>query len=133
MSDHNNDQTRDSGAIPVRTVLQNIPDPTLWTTPPPATIAGGGNWNSGPIGASGFSRMAVNAKLTQAGTLSVQRYMDVLGLIPIGAAVTQALSANTNGYVVINDGIPYATFAITVTNSSGSTGTLSNVAVLEQS
>ena len=100
-------------------------------TPPPATIAGGGSYQSGIIVSNGFRGIAAAATLTQAGTISIQRYIDVAGTILIGAASTQALSANTAGWVAVNDGLPCASFQVTVTNSSGSTGTLSNFAILE--
>jgi hypothetical protein len=127
-----NDQTKDSGAIPVRSIVQYIPDPDTFETPPPATIAGGGNWQSGPIDSSGFNAIAVSAKLTQAGSLSVQRYIDVLGTIPISSAISAVMSANTLTVVSSNDDIPFACFIVTVSNTSGSTGTLSDVAVLEK-
>jgi hypothetical protein len=122
----------DAGAIPVRVAIQNIPDPANFQTPPPATLAGGASWVSGPISLSGYRSLAVNAKLSQAGTLTIQRYMDLLGLIAIGAPVTQAMTANVDAYVALNDGLPAVTYSITVHNTSGSTGNLTNVAVLEQ-
>lgn len=130
--DFNNNQTKDSGAIPVRPVSNSYtPDPASFPTPPPASLAASGAWVSGVIGGSG-GVLAVNAKLTQAGTLSVQRYMDIFGAIPIGPASVQALSANVDGYVIITDGYPYLSYIVTVTNTSGSTATLSDVFVLEQ-
>lgn len=128
-----NDQTQDSGAIPVRTITQYIPDPDTFENPPPSTIAGGGNWQSGPIDSSGFNAIAVSAKLSQAGSLSVQRYIDLLGTLPIGSAITAVMTANTLAVVNSNDNIPFACFIITVSNTSGSTGNLSSVAVLEKS
>lgn len=132
MSNFNNDQTKDTGSIPVRPVVNSYtPDPAQFSTPPPATIAASGNWNSGVVGARG-GKLAVNAKLTQAGTLTVQRYMDIFGLIVLGAPIVQVLTANVDGYVTITDGLPYLSYRITVANTSGSTGNLSDVYVLEQ-
>lgn len=132
MSNFDNDQTKDIGSIPVRPVVNSYtPDPAQFATPPPATIAASGSWSSGVVGARG-GRLVVNAKLSQAGTLTVQRYMDIFGTLVVGAPVVQALAANVDGYVTISDGLPYLSYKITVANTSGSTGNLSDVYVLEQ-
>lgn len=99
-------------------------------TPAPATIAGGGNWNSGIIAANGARSVAASAELSQAGTLTLQRYIDAAGTIAIGAAVIQALSANVVGTVAVNDGLPFSSFSVVVANSSGSVGNLTNVYIL---
>lgn len=99
-------------------------------TPAPATIAGGGNWNSGIIPANGARSVAVSAELSQAGTLTLQRYIDAAGTIAIGAAIVQALSANVVGTVAANDGLPFSSFSVVVANSSGSVGNLTNVYIL---
>lgn len=133
MSDHNNDQTRDSGAIPVRAVLMNIPDTAALTTPPPATLAAGATWDSGPISGGGFSKLAATAQLDRTGTLTLARYIDILGLVPVGPVPVQAMTANVLASAAVNDGYPFASWRVKVMNTSGSTANLINVNLLEQS
>jgi hypothetical protein len=71
---------------------------------------------------NGWQRFTVGLTSSQAGTLSVQRYLDIAGTIPQGAAVTAALTAATAA--VVNAGsdlAPCASVQVTVSNSSGST------------
>lgn len=109
-------------------VLQNNPTPP---TPAPATIAAAGTWVSGVIPSDGYKALAVGATLSQAGSISIQRYLDVAGLIPVGAPITAALVASTPNAATVNDGVAYAAFQITITNSGGSTGNLTNVGILQ--
>jgi hypothetical protein len=99
-------------------------------TPPPATIAASGNWNSGIMSNGGYGSLAVAAKLSQTGTLVLQRYLDPAGTIPIGAAISQAMTANTVATVATTDGLLCSAFSIVVTNTGGSTGNLSSVFIL---
>lgn len=71
---------------------------------------------------------------SQAGNLTVQRYADGAGQIPLPAGVngapTVAIVANTPVSVSWADGTPTGSIAITVTNSSGSTAAnVSNITV----
>lgn len=118
-----------ANAIPVFSGTANPSPPT----PVPATIAASGVYTSGPIvNNSGAKAVAVSAQLTQAGLLSVQLYLDVAGTIPIGNPVNQALTANVLGTVQSNDGTPFASFIVTISNAGGVTGTLSKVIILVQ-
>lgn len=99
-------------------------------TAPPATIAGGSNWNSGPILSIGRGGIAAGATLSQTGTLTLQRYIDKAATIAIGSAVTAAMTANTPATVDVVDGLPCGSFTIVVANTSGSTGNLTGVAIL---
>lgn len=115
-------------ATPVYIVAQTAnPVPP---TPVPATIAGGGHWNSGVIPADGAGAIAVSADLDQAGTLTIQRYIDAGGTVPIGAAITQAMSASVVATAAVNDGLPFASFTVVVANTSGVLGNLTNVNIL---
>ena len=49
-----------------------------------------------------------------------------------GAALTVALTANTAQVCNITDGNPFASFTVTISNTGGSTATLSNLAILQQ-
>lgn len=94
---------------------------------PPGTLAASATYQTGVLPANGYKSISFGAKLSQAGSISLQRYLDSAGTIPIGAAVTATLSANTPNWVNINDGAAFTYFQVTVTNTSGSTATLSNV------
>jgi hypothetical protein len=99
-------------------------------TPAPATIAAGVTYSTGIIPAAGYNMFAASAQLNQTGTLTLQRYIDEAGTIAIGAAITQAMTADVLATVAVNDGLPCASFKVTVENTSGSLGTLSNFHIL---
>jgi hypothetical protein len=81
----------------------------------------------------GMQLAAIGVTSTQAGAITVQRYLDDAGTIKQGAALTAALVANTAQVVNITDGVAFATFTVNISNSSGSTAaTLSNVGILLQ-
>ena len=99
---------------------------------PPATLAASAAWQSGIIPCGGVPAIAASAQLTTAGTLTIQRYIDPAGTVLIGAAITQALAANTLGYAWNGrDGLPAASFQVTLTNTSGGTATITSVNLLE--
>ncbi|WP_186033496.1 hypothetical protein [Burkholderia gladioli] len=89
---------------------------------------------AGPVLVSnGWKLFSVGLKSTQAGLISVQRFLDLAGTVPQGAAVTAALTANTAASATVGtDGLPFASVQVTVTNSSGSAATLSAVQGLFQ-
>lgn len=95
----------------------------------PATIAAGQTWTSDPVtvgdGDVGIFGCATS---TQAGTLSIQRYATRAGAIGIGSATSQVMSANTSACVAVNDGMPYLSFRVSITNSGGSPATISGTA-----
>lgn len=129
-----NDQGNPAGAIPVY-IAGGAAGSAVNPVPPnapPATLAAAGVWSSGVISAAGFNKLAAAATLTQTGTLTIQRYIDAAGTVPLGAAITQAMTASTPATAWVNDGQPAASWQVTVTNTSGSTGTLSGVVLLEQ-
>lgn len=96
-------------------------------------IASGTN-NSGIVICNGYKNFAFSVTSTQAGTLSIQRYLDTAGNIAQGAALTASITANTAAIINSNDGHPFQALQITVTNSSGSNpATLSNTMLLLQS
>jgi hypothetical protein len=127
MPNYPNQQNNDAAAIPVRTGLQTNPAPS---TAVPATIAGSGSWNSGVIPSQSYSAIVAAATLSQAGSITINRFIDAAGVIPIGTVASQVLSAATPGWVGINDGLIFASFNIVIANTSGSSGDLSGVAIL---
>lgn len=97
----------------------------------PVTIAAGATYDTGIMPTNGAVGLAASGNLTQAGVLSIQRYIDSAGTIPIGAAITQTMTANTLATVAVNDGLPAASWHAAIQNTSGSTGTLSQAALLQ--
>lgn len=95
----------------------------------PAQVPATGNISSSIITTSGLTRGAVGMKSSQAVTLSVQRYIDAAALVPLGAAITVALTANVANSVNWTDGAPANSIVITVSNAGGTAANLSNVAV----
>lgn len=96
------------------------------------TVPNGGSVQSSVMPSNGWQKGAVGLKSTQAGNLTVQRYLDAAGTIPVGAAITAALSANTAGYVSWNDGLVFGSFQVTVSNSGGSNATISSALLVLQ-
>lgn len=109
-----------------------ITAPTFGGTPPPApfTLAGGTNWISGLMFSMGFKAISVGLTSSQAGAINIQRYLDMAGTVVQGAASTVAIVAATAVVLNIDDALPFTTFTIQVTNTSGSTATVSPFAVL---
>ena len=101
--------------------------PSRFPTPPPATLAASGVWNSGAVPSGDAAAFSAAATLSQAGTLTLQRYIDNAGQIPYGAAMTATLVATVPNFVGVADGAPVGSFQVSVTNTSGSTGNLMNV------
>jgi hypothetical protein len=102
------------------------------TAAAPGTIAGSGNWLSALMTVRSHKNISVGVSSTQAGAINIQRYVDAAGLVAQGAVVTQAIAANTPKVLNVMDGLPFQSFTVQITNSSGSTATLSNFALLLQ-
>lgn len=93
-----------------------------------------GNIKSAIVPTYGWQKGGVGLKSTQAGEISVQRYLDQAGNVPVGAAVTAALTANQAAAATWSDGLPFGSLQVTVTNTSASAAAdLSDVTVLLQS
>jgi hypothetical protein len=98
----------------------------------PATIAASNHATSNMIFSDGMQVGAVGVTSTQAGMITVQRYLDDAGNIKQGAALTQAITANTPAVLNITDGNPFAAFTVDISNTGGSQATLSNLGILLQ-
>lgn len=98
----------------------------------PASIAGSGSAQSSLIVTEGFSLISAGVTASQNGIMSIQRYLDAGGTVAQGAAVQVALVAATAANLDVLDGKPFASFKLTITNSSGSTSNLTNFALLLQ-
>lgn len=98
----------------------------------PSSIAGSGSVQSSLIVTQGFSLISVGVTASQAGTMSVQRYLDAGGTVVQGTALQVPLVAGTAANLDVLDGKPFASFKLTITNASGSTSNLTNFALLLQ-
>jgi hypothetical protein len=98
--------------------------------PVPAT----GQLQSAVLIANGWKLFSLGLKSSQAGQISIQRFLDLAGTVPQGAAVTATLTAATAAFATVGtDGLPFASFQVSVTNTSGTPATLSNLQGLLQS
>lgn len=96
------------------------------------TVAASGNTQSSVMPSNGYAAFAFGVTSTQAGTVSIQRYLDAEGTVKQGAALTASLTANTAAVVNADDGVPFGSFQVTVSNSGASAATLSNAGLLLQ-
>jgi hypothetical protein len=108
-------------------VMQALPIPQVAT---PGTIAASGTYDAGLMPSDGYKVLAIGATLSNAGTISVQRYIDVDGTVPQGAAVTVALTAGIPGILNINDGLPFAAFDVKIINGAATVANVTNFAML---
>jgi hypothetical protein len=78
------------------------------------------------INTQGLSKGSVGIVSDHLGTLSVQRYVDAGGVLPVGAAITD----NTSPYAVSwVDGIPCGSIVVSFINTAGAVANLSSIAV----
>ncbi len=98
----------------------------------PQTISNGATFTSTLIVGGGWTKITVGAKLNQTGTITITRYVDSAGTISQGAASTLTLVANTTGVLNIADGLPFRSFTVGISNTSGSSGSLSILNTLLQ-
>lgn len=99
-----------------------------------ATIPESSNINSNVINCNGYKSFSFGVTSSQAGALSIQRYIDQAGTIAIGSAITGSISAATPLTVNNHDGVPFGSLQINITNTSGSTtANLTGVLLLLQS
>lgn len=97
----------------------------------PGTIAASGTFTTGAIVTNGMPHMGATAKMTQDGTLIVQRYFDSAASISVGSAITQALSANTQSPIVeVNDGKIFQSLKASLVNGGSVAATPSNITIV---
>lgn len=109
--------------------------PVMQTTPiiptPPTTIAATSSWSSGVLPSDGYKALAIGVTSTQAGAIDVTRYIDAAGTIALdNPALTKALLASTAAVLTVTDGLPFASFVVTVTNTSASAATVTGFGIL---
>lgn len=93
-------------------------------------VSASGSISSNVIETDGWPKAAIGLTSSQSGTLSVQRCIDPAGTVAQGAPLTAALGAGAPAVVNISDGRPFASMVVSVTNTGGSSATLSSVAIL---
>lgn len=98
-----------------------------------SSIPTSGRIESNVIPSLGWQSGAVGLQSDQAGQLSVQRYLDQAGTIPVGEAIEASLIANMPGSVAWNDATPFGSFVVTIANSGSETAELNDLIVLLQS
>lgn len=98
----------------------------------PGTVAANSTVNTSLIKTDGYSLIAAGITLSQAGTMSIQRYLDDGGTQPQGALVTVPLIANSAANLDVLDGKPFASFMLNVTNAAAVTATVTGFALLLQ-
>ena len=98
--------------------------------PIPTAIPTGVTWSSGVFPFSSFNSAVAAILANKVLTVTVQRYMDSAGTLPVGAAGTLTSTANTAGYTsVLSINVPATYLKVTVANASGTTAIVSNFAI----
>lgn len=117
--------------------VMQITAPVLPVPLPATLVATTGSWVSGVILADGYKTVTVGVISTGAGAVTIQRWLDTTGNIPVGTLASSTLVANTANTVSVGigsngviDNSPFIGFTVTITNTSGSTATLTQVSFL---
>lgn len=113
--------------IAIGPVVQVVP---VAANPVPGTIAASGTFDAGLMPADGYKALAVGATLSQAGTLSVHRYLDRDGRVPQVAPNVAALEPGAPAVLNLIDGKPFASFAVQIVNNGTVAASLTNFAIL---
>jgi hypothetical protein len=103
-----------------------IPTATIGLATP---VGNGLTGNSAVINTAGLFKGVAGLKSDHAGTLSVQRYADAAGVVPVGAPLSVAVAANTPIAVGWSEGLPCGSIVMTFVNSGGAAANLTNVTV----
>ncbi|MFA4994205.1 MAG: hypothetical protein WC521_02750 [Bdellovibrionales bacterium] len=99
----------------------------------PASIPANNSVQTSLIRTGGYSLISAGITATQAGTLSIQRYLDDGGTQVQGAPISIPLAANTPSNLDVLDGLPFASFILTAANGTASVSTITGFALLLQS
>jgi hypothetical protein len=104
--------------------------PTALIASVPGTVAASGSWTSALMTADGYYDFSLGVTQSQAGSITLLRFIDDLGQVALDTGQSTALTAATAGVLIVVDGHPCATFQVKISNSGGSTGTVSAFAAL---
>ena len=106
---------------------------TVKVVPPnpiPSAIPTGTTWSSGLFSFDGFTSAVAAILADRVLTVTVQRYMDSAGLLPVGAAGTLTSTANTAGYTsALSANVPATYLKVTAQNASGLTAIVRSFAI----
>ena len=107
----------------------------LLSPAPPTSLAGNASYVSACVPASAYRAFDAHAETAAAATLQVQRYHDLACAHPLVPALPATPLALTTGApcpgstrcgdVGSNDGVPFIALVVTLTDTSGSTNTVS--------
>jgi hypothetical protein len=97
-----------------------------------ATVASSANVTSNLIFSDGFKSIAIGLTSTQAGLVTVQRYLDAGATIAQGNALTVNLSATNPSVLNTSDSVAFQCFTVNISNTGGSTANLSGLIILLQ-
>lgn len=103
-----------------------VPAATIGLATPVGISATG---NSLLVNTQGQFKGSAGLVSDHAGTLSVQRYADAAGLVPLGAALTQALVATVGNSVAWSDGLPCGSIIVSFINGAGAVANLTSITV----
>jgi hypothetical protein len=96
----------------------------------PATVVAGTPFSTILLTADGFKAIAAGCILSTAGTIVIQRFIDAAGTIPQGAAISATLAAGVANSVSVNDGAPFQTYTVTITNTGAGSANLTGFTLL---
>jgi hypothetical protein len=94
------------------------------------TVAANSSWTSPAFTTDGYYDVVAGLTLSQSGSVTLLRFIDDNASVALDAGQTQALTAATAGVLVVQDGKPFATYQIKITNSGGTAAAISNFAAL---
>ena len=98
--------------------------------PAPIAIPTGTTWSSGLIPFDGFNAAVAAILADQILTVTLQRYMDSAGTLPVGATGTLTSTANTAGYTsALSINVPATYLKVTVANATGATAIVTAFAI----
>jgi hypothetical protein len=83
-----------------------------------SAIAASGNWTSTLITAMGLYDFVLGITLSQAGTLTLLRFIDDAGQVALDSGQSQTLTANAAAVLVVNDGKPCASYQVKISDTA---------------
>lgn len=95
----------------------------------PSVVADGATWQSDLLPA-GFAGATAGILSDHAGTLTLQRYADLAGVLPVGVLLSQAVAANVAAWVGANDGLPFLSFNVQFVNGTGAVANVASISIL---
>ena len=96
----------------------------------PSSVASTVTFKSSVMFAQGMKSISIGVSNTQAGMVSIQRYVDSQGQSPVGAAIQGTLIAAVPLAIGTNDLTPFSSFQISILNSGLVSSTLSGISIM---